>query len=136
MKFFAQIDGQKRLIPLWNADYEAVKRLKRDTVYQFEAVRRRNPKFHAMAFALLNIGFENQELIKSFDHYRKITVMRAGFYDTIETDKGTVYLPQSISFSSMDEDTFEDCYNKILDVIAEQLSNSPNEIRKQVESFM
>ena len=136
MKFFAQIDGQGRITPLYNEDHKAFTKLKRNTSYQFEVVRRRNPAFHRMAFALLNIGFENQEQINSFDHYRKLTVMRAGFYDTVETDRGTVYFPRSLSFGSMDEDEFKECYDRILDVIADQLSTAPDEVRREVESFM
>ena len=101
-----------------------------------EVVRERNYEFHKKVMALINIGFENQEKYNNFDHYRKTVIMKAGYYDAIEMDKGTVYWPQSISFASMDQDTFEKLFNKLLDVVAKQLDSKPLEIRNQIDDFM
>ena len=136
MKFYAEIDGQKRIKPLYNSDYDKVQKLKRKTAYRFDVVRERNYLFHKKVMALYNIGFENQEQYLNFDHYRKVVTMKAGYYETITTDKGEIYLPLSISFSSMDQNEFEALFTRLLDVISEQLDSQPFEIRKQIDDFL
>ena len=86
--------------------------------------------------ALFNLGFENQEKINSFDNYRKIVTMKAGFFTTEVTDRGTVYFADSISYANMDQDKFEELFSRLLDVVAKQLDTEPKEIREQVYSFM
>ncbi|MCK5343244.1 MAG: DUF1367 family protein [Candidatus Heimdallarchaeota archaeon] len=146
MKFHAEIDLQGRIKPLYNSDYDTFKKVKKNTPLRVEVIQQRNYKFHKKIFALINLGYENQDLKAvdmdgvevpvSFDHYRKLVTLRAGFYDIIQTPKGVVYMPKSISYSNMDNSEFEELFGKVLDVIAEQLDSEPFEIRKQVDDFM
>jgi len=136
MKFYAEIDLQNRIKPLYNSDYETLKRVKKNEPLEINAVNKRNYKFHKKVMALFNIGFENQEKYNNFDHYRGIMTMKAGYYESVETDKGTVYWPKSISYASMEQQTFEDLFNRLLDVIAKQLETAAFEIRNQIEDFM
>ena len=146
MKFYAEIDLQNRIKPLYNSDYDVFKKVKKNTALRFEVVQQRNYEFHKKLFALINLGYENQEFTAvdkdgvtvtvSFEHYRKLVILKAGFYDIIQTEKGVVYMPQSISYSSMDNAEFEELFNAILDVIAKQLNTAPHEIRNQVDDFM
>ena len=139
MKYSAEIektDNGVVIKPLYSSDQEQLSKMKQNTQYSFEVKQPRNVKFHRKFMALMNLGFENQENIKSFDHYRKLVVMKAGFYETIETKKGTIYLPDSISFSNMDQTKFEDVFNRVLDVICTQLDTAPELIKKQLEHYM
>ena len=136
MKFHATLTLQNKIVPLYNSDYDKLKKLKRDTELVWEVKQQRNPMFHRKCMALFNLGFENQEQINSFDNYRKIMTMRAGFYTTEVTDKGVVYFPKSISFANMDNSEFEDLYSKLIHVIAKDLNLNDTEVRQNIESFM
>jgi hypothetical protein len=136
MKFYAEIDLQNRIKPLYNSDYDTLKRIKKNEPLEINAVNKRNYKFHKKVMALFNIGFENQEQIKSFDNYRKIVTMKAGYYTTEITDKGVAYFAESISYANMEQQTFEDLFNRLLDVISKQLDTAAFEIRNQIEDFM
>jgi len=136
MKFTAEIDIQNRIKPLYDSDYEVLKKLKKNTALNFEVTQPRNYQFHKKAFALFNLGYENQEKINSFDNYRKIIIMKAGFYTTEITDKGAVYFADSLSYSSMDNNKFSEVYSKILDVIANELGLGSSEVDKEIISFM
>ena len=138
MEFFCEIektDNGMVIRPLYSSDMENLSKLKQGTQYKFKITKDRNVLFHKKGMALFQLGFQNQEKINNFDHYRKLVVMRAGYFDTIETSKGAVYLPHSISFSSMDEITFEELFKRVLDVICEQLDTAPEIIKEQLESY-
>ena len=136
MKFYAEIDLQGRIKPLYNSDYDTFKKVKRNKPVEIEIKQKRNYQFHKKGMALFNLGFENQEKIDNFDHYRKVITMKAGYYDTIETDKGTVYLPKSISFSSMDEMEFNELYKNLTHVIAKELGLIDHEVQREIENFL
>ena len=136
MKFHATLTLQNKIVPLYNSDYDKLKKLKRDTELVWEVKQQRNPMFHRKCMALFNLGFENQEQINSFDNYRKIMTMKAGFFTTEITDKGVVYFAKSISFANMDNSEFEDLYSKLIHVIAKDLNLNDTEVRQNIESFM
>ena len=139
MKFSANIektDNGMVIRPLYSSDAEQMQKLKQNTEYRFDVKQARNVDFHRKFFALIKLGFENQEEYNNIEHYRKIITMKAGFYETIETLKGTVYLPTSISFDSLDQTTFEELFSRVLDVIANELDTAPQDIRNELNSFM
>jgi len=136
MKFYAEIDLQNRIKPLWNRDYDILQKTKKNTPLRIEVIQERNYKFHKKVMALFNLGFENQEKIANFDHYRKIITMRAGYYDTVITEHGTVYFAQSISYANKDQKEFEDVFNRLLDVLYKDLGSDKETLRKEIENFM
>ena len=106
---------------------EIIKQMKHGQVMRLKYSFPRNYKFHRKYFALLNIGFDNWSPKpvdatygvpqKSFDRFRKDTIILAGFYDVvIRLDGSTRIEAKSISFASMDEDEFSDLYSKTIDV--------------------
>ena len=119
--------------PMDSSDHDESKKVALgDTI---KASRSRNWQFHKKAFALLNIGFENQEKYESFEVYRKIITIKAGYFDEVEGKTSTYYLPKSLSYDKMKAIDFEKWYTDVLDVIAKQLSKKPDEIRSEVEMF-
>lgn len=101
-----------------------------------KASKARNYEFHKKAFALLNLGHQNQEQYEQFNVYRKIIIMRAGYYTDVKDAKGrTYFIPHSLSFESMSAETFEKCYNDMLNVISEDLGTDTDTINQEIESF-
>ena len=135
MRIYAEIDIPNRIKPLYNSDYDTLKKVKKGTPVRIEIVQERNYLFHKKVMALFNLGYENQEKINNFDHYRSLMTIRAGFYDSYETKKGTFVIAKSISFANMDQSTFEDLFNRLLDVISKELESEPEVIRLQIEDF-
>ena len=139
MNFHAEIikqNGSIVLRPLYAEDERVIGKLKQNVDYSFNVKQSRSPAFHNKFMGLMRLGYENQEKINSFEHYRKVVVMRAGFYDAVELEKGTVYLPQSIAFDKMDQSEFEEAFERVLDVIAKELGAAREDIVEQLNSFM
>jgi len=136
MIFYAQIVKPLKLVPIFNSDLEEIVKLKQNTDYKFEVVHPRNYEFHKKFFALINLGFENQDKYKDFTEYRTIKTMQAGFFRMIITEKGKVFIPESISFASMDEIEFEEVYKKVLEVICYETGLTGKEIAEELVNFM
>ena len=121
------------LKPLDSEDEEKLKSLPLDWEGIATLKHPRNYQFHKKYFALLKLGFENQERYKNKDHYRYVMQMKAGFYDLVTTDKGVLPLPKSISFGSMENHEFNDLYEKVLTEVSNDLGLGTDELSQEVE---
>jgi hypothetical protein len=135
MKLYVKntLDG---LIPLYPADQDERRKLKIGKEYEVEIKHPRNYQFHKKFFALLNMCFENYETEMPFDTFRRWLIMRAGFVNIYTTDKGTFYDAQSIAFGSMDEQQFQEVYNKVLDVVIKLLGITEEDVMDNLINFM
>jgi len=137
MEFFAQIKKPELILkPLYDSDLQEIVRLKQGTEYKFTVVHPRNYEFHKKYFALLRMGFQNQDKIKTEKEYRFLMTLKAGYFTIILTDKGKVFMPESISFASMDEIEFEKLYNATINVLCVELNTSVESIMQELVNFM
>jgi hypothetical protein len=135
MEFYAEIK-QRKLIAEYESDINKISKLKSGTLYKWAVTSPRNLGFHKKFFALLNLGFDNQEHYSDFDVYREIIIMRSGYFKTVPTEKGTVYLPLSISFGSMTQEKFEELFDAVLLTLGKDLHMKGDDILCELNSFM
>jgi hypothetical protein len=124
------------LMPLYPADYDEKRKLKLGEDYEVTIRRPRNIRFHRLFFALVAIGHENTSLDMPIDAYRRYVTMKAGYYRTYTTPKGVFVDAESISFSSMDEDTFRGVYDRVLDVIINDIQATREDIETMLAGFI
>ena len=124
------------LVPLYPADMDEKRKLKLGHDYEVEVTNPRNIGFHKKFFALLNLGHENTSLEMPFETYRKYLTIKAGYFNAYQTPKGLFYEAQSISFSSMSQDQFEEVYSRVLDKIIEDIGSTKEEVERALISFM
>lgn len=112
------------LVPMYDRDFDEKKKLKTGTIYAAEIKVPRNYQFLKKFFALINAGYSllperSQNGFRSVDGFRQYVTVAAGYYDVFFSPRlqEFVEIPKSISFASMSEDEFSDCYNAIKDVI-------------------
>lgn len=97
-----------------------------------KVTRARNLPFHRKFFAMLGLGFEAWEppdrehrgtpAMKNRERFRKDVLIMAGFYETVVNLRGEVRAEaKSISFANMDEDEFNQVYNRVADVILQKV---------------
>ena len=84
----------------------------------------RNVDFHRKYFAMISYAWEylnevEVERFKTKDNFRKYLEITAGHCDVIFHPRlqEFVEIPKSISFSSMDNASFSDLYDRVKDVI-------------------
>jgi hypothetical protein len=102
---------------------------------EVKATVARNVKFHRKAMALLNIGFENQDRYHSFEVYRKVITIRAGYFEMGEVSDNEIPIAESLSFTSMSSERFEKWFNATLDVISSDMQTAPEKIKREIEGF-
>ena len=94
--------------------------------------RPRNPRHHALLFALLQLVFEHQQTYATIEQLLGALKLSIGLFDTELTLDGLPYVvARSISFASMDQTSFAIVYDKMLDVILTKII--PNTNRRDLE---
>lgn len=128
-------DREGKFHPLNESDREKADKIPalEETLFTYKKIR--NGKFHRKYFAMLNMAYDNQDQYKNFDHFRKIIQMKAGYYDTVVTDKGEVYLPLSIAFDKMDNNEFEKLYEAAWKVLYELFAFDRELFENELNAF-
>ena len=118
------------------SDYETAKKQKAGETLFFEVKKERNIKFHRKLFALINLVFQNQDLTDDKDNLRAYLTVKSGFYETIKSDTGVMYLPKSISFAKMDATEFEQLFIKFLNVSSKLIGVDNEDIMNELSEFL
>lgn len=119
-----------------DTDFEVLKRFKAGDTIQVEVKKPRNLGFHRKFFALVNMAFQNQELYKNQDHFRKDLTIAAGFFEEY-VDLGGEYkkVAKSISFTNMDALEFDKLYSAFLDTVIEIFKWEKQDIIENLQEF-
>lgn len=98
--------------------------------------RKRNPRHNAKLFALLGIIVENTDgRWPTIDALKEDLKMATGLFEKRVSLSGKVYyVPQSVSFASMDQVEFSRWYEQALDVIVTRIlpGVGKNELEREV----
>ena len=111
------------LRPAQDQDAEVWGHLKiadRDVV-KVQISRSRNYRFHCKFFAMMGIIFKNQEHYKSGKNLLDICKLGIDHCDVIQTPRGVVRVPKSISFANMDDAEFSKFYDRAVDWVLSEV---------------
>jgi hypothetical protein len=135
---------------------EFIRRLRTGETVHVKAVRKRNIQFHRKFFAMLDYVFdvwEPQDVEvpqylsvrgitpeKNKERFRKDLIILAGYFDSTIRVNGEIRIEaKSMSFASMDEDTFAELYNKVVDVAIrhiQALNMSADELKVTIDGLL
>lgn len=139
------------LIPMDEDEEAKLERYKTGDVIKVSAVAMRNGRFFRKFWALAKLGFDmftertepkqykGMEVQHNFDAFRKDLIVLAGYYTPVYRMDGTFKLEaQSISFASMNEETFEKLYSETINVILKNIvpHMSERDIRRSVDKVL
>lgn len=131
------------LVPLYDDGFDEKRKLKVGQVYQAEIKVVRNINFHRKMWAMLNTAWallpeRTQNGFRSFEGFRAYLLVAAGFYETYYSPrlKEFVEIPRSMSFASMDDAEFSDCYDRVKDVIWGILSSRVSITKEMFETYL
>ena len=109
------------LRPSDSAGEEMLRNIKHGELVSIEVRRPRNVYHHRKFFALLNIVFENQEKYQTVEQLLTMFKIATGHCETMETPKGTIYIPKSIAFHKMDQDEFSLFWDKCIKLVVTRI---------------
>lgn len=126
------------LVPLYGSDYDEKRKLKIGQDYEVQIRLVRNPYFHRKFFALLNIGHQNSPNYSHlpFDTFRRVAVMKAGYFISYDTPKGVIFEAESISFDNMDDDRFGEVYSNVVNWIIKDCGITAETIEDEIRNFL
>ncbi len=117
---FRKRDG--RLEPADDRAKETLARVKDGDYVLVEVRRLRNPKFHRLFFAMLQLIYENQSRYRSVEQMLDAIKIYVGHYRTIRWRDGKeAYAPKSIAWSKFDETSFSVFYERVVDVVVTEI---------------
>lgn len=122
------------LKPAFEEDQKKINKFGLGEVVEFKTTIPRDYHKHKKFMAMIRITFENQEEFNNFDHFREAVIIEAGYYDVIPGlfGQGEKKVAKSISFSKMDEPTFEELFDKCADVCIKVIGCDKEELIKEV----
>jgi len=120
--------------PVNDLEYEKTTKFKTGCQYTVDIPNRRNPKFHGKVFAFFNFCFEYwngentghkyKDHSAQFDIFRQELTVLAGYRDVVYTLKGDARVrAKSLSFGSMSQEEFEQCYNALINAAIDNVFN-------------
>lgn len=122
--------------PIDDQAKKILKRYKVGDVAELEHTARRNVKFHRKYFGVINLTFQNQDLTDDQNEFREAVQIAAGFWHyQKQIDGSEIKRSDSISFSKMDDITFEDLYNKVFNVCLHILGCKSEELERELLKF-
>jgi len=108
-----------------------IEKMKHGSVVHGDFKQARNYENHKRFFALMNIAFEAWtpgDLLdgvkpeKNYDEFRKMLIIRAGYYTQVWNLDGTFSLvAKSMSFRYMGEVTFKEMFSNIVQVVIDNV---------------
>ena len=128
-------DKDGNFLPIYPEDHDRAAKVKIGDQVLVKSTNQRSIGFHRKFMALIKTGFENQEQYKDFDDFRYVMTMKAGYYHRVITDKGTLFLPQSVAFDAMDQETFEELFQRVGDVIANLIGVQSEDLMNEIQTF-
>lgn len=121
----------------YDSDYEKLRHFPPNTPIKCKFEKERNIKLLKKYFALINLVFQNQERFKNKEELRKALQVSAGFYIVKYDLDGVEYKePKSISFNRMEEEEFQNLYERVLDQVVYHFKFDKKEIIENLNSFM
>ncbi|MDD6007622.1 MAG: DUF1367 family protein [Bacteroidales bacterium] len=113
------------LVPLYDSDYDAKKRLRLGAVVKCRVSNPRNYEHHKKFFALLRLTFDNlpAHLAEKWNIHNETDMLRRfkrdlGYYSSAVNEYGEREIEyQSISFACMEQMEFERFYSQCIDLV-------------------
>lgn len=130
---------QKRnnsLIPVYSADSEIMSKIKENDMVSIEVRKARNPRQHALFFALLKCVLDNSENFKSIDEVLIYAKYKLGLVEMHTFDGHVITIPKSIAFENMDNLEFTDVLNRALDIFANFFNCEKSQLENNYQNYM
>lgn len=105
-------------------DYEQLRTIKVGSIVNAKIVTPRNVKFHRKFFSMIRAAWDclterQRKNLRSVESFREQLLITSGYSEPMYDINGERFLERarSISFAKMDEPTFNEVYNRVLDTI-------------------
>ncbi len=129
--------GTAAFFPMYNSDRESVKRIPCGEIRKCEVKKSRNTKYHNKFMAMLRLVVHNSEEWDNSEQLLYWIKAKLALGTFKEVDKRLIFVPDSVSFESMDQFKFEDeIYKPALPILANEIKVSVDDLETNYGEFM
>ena len=135
-RHFTKVRGG--LVPAFDEDERWLAKKKTGAVLELDIKEPRNGKLHRKWWALANYLAEHSDRFPTAEHASKYTLIELGYCTWVERKTRGLWYPiaDSISFASMDDDTFSEMYSKACDLLCEIIPHvNDQNVKHVLEGF-
>lgn len=122
-------------MPADSKDSEILCQFAEGEVCEVEIKKARNYLNHRRFFAMLKLGYENQDMFDNFGWFREWIMIKSGIFESRNTPDGFIYRAKSISFSNMDELEFRELYKSVSQVILDTCKITEKQLEDNLNLF-
>lgn len=128
--------GQTAMFPYTRDDIEKFQKARKNVAVTTEIRHARNPLHHNKYFGLCRLladagYFKDEEAASDF------LKCKVGLVDAIEvTEERTVLKPRSINWESMKQDEFQVYYDRIVEIVAEKIGCTLEDIKTNLVFYL
>lgn len=109
------------LYPKYACDHEEYEKLRIGNDYKVQVRKARNPEHHSKAFVLINQMFDNQDRYQNKDDFMFEVKLLTGWVTRhIRMDGEITFREKPLNFADCDQLEFEEFYERLVDVAAQQ----------------
>jgi len=132
------------LIPADDMEAAKMERFKTGDYLEIDIKVHRNPRFHNKVFAFFRFCFahwrgvvEFKDEVSQFEVFRNHLTVLAGYYNEFVNINGEIRIEaKSLSYSSMKQDEFEQCYSALINAAMKHIFRTTDEQTfNQLQSF-
>ena len=123
--------------PVDDVEYEKTTKFKNSEQYTLDIKLTRNPSFHRKVFSFFNFCYSHWDGNKvheycseteQLERFRKDLTILAGFYvQTVRLDGSLRTEAESLAFSSMSEERFQECYSALINAAMKHIFKTYDE---------
>lgn len=134
------------LVPSGDLESDQMHKFKTGEMYEVDIKKSRNPQFLAKVmifFEYCQAHWDGDKVLEhgtpqaQFDRFRKDMTILAGYYDaTVRLNGDTRIEAKSLSYGSMSEDEFQECYQALIQVAMKHIfKGSDDEVYNKLVGF-
>jgi hypothetical protein len=123
-------------LPASQSDMDILYQFKENEPFKVKVTKARNYENHKRFFALLKLGFENQESFTAPEWFRTFITMKAGYVESCQGPDGNwMFRPKSIAFDKLDELEFRELYRAVSQQILDYCKISQKQLEDNLNLF-
>jgi hypothetical protein len=115
-----------RLAPYESLSDDVLRGIPQGEIVKAVLTRPRNVAHHRKFFALLKVVYESQSKYATMGHVLTWFKKAANLGEAMIIDGKEIFVPGSISFAKMDQSSFEQFYNRAVDILIDGLPPKVN----------
>ncbi len=133
----AFVKQQNNLLPLYESDKKNYNKIVEGEIVEADFKKNRNLKHHRKYFAILKLVCSNSQKWQTVKQLHNAVKIKLGYYEIIDGLDGEKFiLPDSIRFGVMEQNNFNEFYEQVIKLLADELKVSIADLENNYQDYL